>query len=184
MTLQQRREYDTYIHMIYRCYDPKCSQYKHYGGRGIRVCDRWNYYKLDEGEGLRNFLEDMGPKPEGMTLDRIDNDGDYSPENCRWATQEQQNNNTRRNVYLTYKGETMSMSQWSRKTGIPKSTISIRKKRGESDEEALDGWVDEETHKEQEIWLREWVASIKDESVKEMILSSLNNKEVSTFDNL
>jgi hypothetical protein len=75
--------------MRYRCYKKYASGYERYGGGGIRVCDRWLY-------SYQNFLDDMGERPDGMSLDRIDVDGDYSPDNCRWATASQQQLNKRR----------------------------------------------------------------------------------------
>lgn len=89
----QTPEYQTWVRMKQRCYNPKCKGYKNYGGRGIIVCDRWLH-------SFPNFLEDTGERPEGMSLDRINNNGNYEPSNCRWATSKQQSNN-RRNVKLT-----------------------------------------------------------------------------------
>lgn len=79
--------YGRWMGMHYRCSNPKSKGYKNYGGRGIRVCERWQKFE--------NFLADMGEPPPGLTLDRINNDGDYEPDNCRWATWEEQNNNQR-----------------------------------------------------------------------------------------
>ncbi|MET7347444.1 hypothetical protein [Streptomyces mirabilis] len=80
--------YSTWESMIQRCTNPRCKDYADYGGRGITVCQRWRTFE--------NFLADMGVKPEGRSIDRIDNDGSYEPGNCRWATLSEQNSNQRR----------------------------------------------------------------------------------------
>jgi hypothetical protein len=104
-----------------RCLNPKNPAYRDYGGRGIKVCERW----LGK-DGFINFYNDMGKSPKGLSIDRIDNNGDYSPENCRWATQKEQMNNTRRNRYIEYNGITLSITEWAIKSGIPKSTLWAR----------------------------------------------------------
>lgn len=104
--------------MIQRCNNPKNKGYHNYGGRGIAVCDRWLEFK--------SFLEDMGNRPEGLTLDRIDNDRDYCKENCRWATYAQQNRNYRRNVFITINNETKCLKDWCQELNLNYSMVCSR----------------------------------------------------------
>ena len=99
--MSRTRTYKTWMSMKGRCTNPNYPHYPNYGGRGILVCDRWL-------ESFENFLKDMGEAPVEMSLDRIDNDGDYSPENCRWATRSEQQNNKRNTQMLTAFGKTQS----------------------------------------------------------------------------
>jgi len=132
-------EYRTWRGIINRCTDPNQPRFKDYGGRGIRVCDRWRH-------SFENFLADVGPRPEGsrngraiFSLDRIDNDGDYEPGNCRWTTNTVQTRNARSNVKITHGGVTMCLSAWGEKLGIPYITLKWRRARGWSDHEVLFG---------------------------------------------
>ena len=102
--------YNVWSGMRNRCNNTRDQGYKYYGGRGIIVCKRWNKFE--------NFLADMGKKPKGMSIDRIDNGGSYCKDNCRWATNEEQANNTRGNRIIDVDGEEYTMAQLSRKLGI------------------------------------------------------------------
>jgi len=101
-----------------RCNNQHTLAYKNYGGRGIKVCKRW--------EKFENFYKDMGEAPKGMSIDRIDNNGNYEPKNCRWATRVEQANNTRSNHLLTYKGKTQNIAQWAKEIGISYFTLKSR----------------------------------------------------------
>lgn len=114
--------YDTWSGMVQRCTNPKSKSFPAYGGRGISVCPEWLQFQ--------EFARDMGERPEGLQLDRIDNDREYSKANCRWATPLENGNNKRNNVRLTAGGETRSLSEWSRFLGKPLSTIFSRHYRG------------------------------------------------------
>lgn len=117
-----------------RCYNPDNVKYHVYGGRGIVVCDRW----LDKKVGYQNFLLDMGRRPENCnSIDRIDNDGNYEPSNCRWASQREQMNNTRSNHVLTLNGVSLNIMQWSERVGISDRVLHSRLKRGWSVEKTL-----------------------------------------------
>lgn len=127
------RLYRVYNAMKDRCRNPRCKQYADYGGRGIKVCDRW----LGK-HGFSNFLVDMEATfQEGLTLDRTDNDGPYSPENCQWVDRFVQNSHTRKTVTLTHDGKTLTLSQWSRELGIGRDVLCRRRKRGLTTEEIL-----------------------------------------------
>lgn len=110
--------------MIQRCHNPNNPSFVNYGGRGVKVCDRWR-----DVPGA--FAEDMGERPSpAHSIERIDNNGPYSPENCRWATREEQNRNTRQNVNLTHQGETLCVAQWAARLGVPAALIRDRLRLG------------------------------------------------------
>lgn len=121
--------YKSWHAMMKRCHQTGATEYRLYGGRGINVCERW--------QDFRNFLADMGERPTGHSLDRIDPDGHYEPGNCRWATNLEQQNNKRNNTVLTAGGRTMTIQDWHRETGIGSSTIRERLRRGWSTEDAV-----------------------------------------------
>lgn len=117
-------EYAIWRGMIRRCHDTTNSAYRFYGARGVTVCDAWR-------SDFVEFFRDMGARPsQDHSIDRIDTTGPYAPENCRWATREQQANNTRSNARLTFNGETLTVSQWARKIGVCVATLSHRIMRG------------------------------------------------------
>lgn len=121
--------YAAWLAMRQRCSNPRNPKYSDYGGRGIRVCDRWNVFE--------NFLADMGERPEGMTLDRINNDGNYEPGNCRWADRLTQQGNTRWARNVEYNGKTQTILQWSKETGIHSTLIGWRLSHGWTVAQAL-----------------------------------------------
>ncbi len=123
--LSDEKIYHIWRGMMDRCYNPTTESYYLYGKRGIRVCDRWR-----GSNGLMNFLADMGRPTKEQSIDRIDVNGDYCPENCRWATAVEQSNNKRNNVYITYNGQTKTSAQWAHQFGIGVSTLHYRLKRG------------------------------------------------------
>lgn len=114
--------YRVWNHMRSRCQNTKSQFYRHYGGRGISVCERWQRFE--------NFLQDMGPRPDGLSLDRIDNNGNYEPENCRWATNAHQQLNKRTSRLLTAHGKTQNLSLWADEYGIRRPTLAARLGRG------------------------------------------------------
>lgn len=115
----RKRAFQTWADMKQRCYNKNSSQYKNYGARGIKVCDRWI-------NSFENFLLDMGVKEDGMSIDRIDVNGNYEPSNCRWANKYEQQRNRRNNRVLTFNGISMTAREWSKELGIHEATISTR----------------------------------------------------------
>ena len=124
--------YGIWSQIRHRCSSPKFKQYKDYGGRGIKVCERWGGV-----DGFENFLSDMGERPDGHSIDRIDNNGDYSPDNCRWATQSEQHRNTRSNKFVEAFGEKKTIAEWSEIYGVNKKTLAARINRGVPPEDAI-----------------------------------------------
>lgn len=122
-----------WISMIARCCNPDSSSYSNYGARGINVCDRWR-------DSFVAFIADVGRRPSpSHSIERIDNDGDYTPSNTRWATKAEQVRNTRRNKYVTYNGETMILTDWAARAGIGPNTLGTRLSRGWSVEDVING---------------------------------------------
>lgn len=108
--------------MKQRCQNPKARDYSDYGGRGIAVCERWQRFE--------NFAADMGEAPAGMTIERKDNNAGYAPDNCRWATPEEQQLNTRRNRRVAHAGKEQTVTEWAREYGIPSATLFARLNKG------------------------------------------------------
>lgn len=125
-------EWRAWRNMKRRCDSPCRQDYHRYGGRGIKVCERWR-------DSFLAFYEDMGPRPSDQhTLERVDNDGNYEPSNCVWKTRKEQGQNRCNCRYLTYRGETRTISEWADVTGINQATIQSRvKKQGWGVEKAL-----------------------------------------------
>lgn len=122
--------YGVWCEMRRRCNDPKRHNYKYYGGRGIKVCLRWSKVEV--------FISDMMPTwKRGLKLERMDNDRGYSPENCIWQTQYQQNQNSRNVRWITINGITKTMTNWGKHFGLQKQTIYNRIKRGWSEQKAV-----------------------------------------------
>ena len=121
--------YHSWRSMKQRCDNENNKHYSDYGGRGISYCERWTDFS--------NFLEDMGEPEKGMSLDRIDNDGDYTPKNCRWATPKEQNRNRRDNVWITFNGKTLIKTDMAREYNLNVDTLDARLKKGWSLEKAL-----------------------------------------------
>lgn len=130
--MSNTRLYSVWKAMLERCYEPKADRYPIYGGRGISVCDEWRksfsaFYIWAQSNG---YLE-------GLTIDRINVNGNYCPENCRWATRMEQQNNMRTNHLITFRGQTKTIAEWSREIGVDRHVLGSRIRNGWSIERAL-----------------------------------------------
>lgn len=125
-------EYNIWSGIIGRCTNPNDSAYKDYGGRGIRMCERWR-------TSFQSFYEDMGPRPSNAyTVERLNSNGDYEPDNCKWATRTEQNRNTSRNRVITYQDKTQCLSAWVEELGVDRNRFNWLIRKGYSDVTALD----------------------------------------------
>jgi hypothetical protein len=128
---RQTPEFSAWIGMKERCRNPRTKSFSRYGGRGITVCDRWR-------ESFAAFLADMGPRPSPVhSIDRINNDGNYEPNNCRWATRREQSRNRGDNIVITINGESLCAVDWAERAGIPVSVITGRIRTGWNPEAAV-----------------------------------------------
>lgn len=128
------RLYKIYYNMKTRCYNEHSTRYKNYGGRGIVVCDEW----LNDFMSFCDWAYENG-YDDTLTIDRIDNNKGYSPSNCRWVTNQEQSNNRRSNINITYNEKTQTMKQWAEELGINYNTLHMRHFRGWSNKEILFG---------------------------------------------
>lgn len=116
--INQRGTYQTWQDMRQRCSNPDNHNFKNYGARGITICERWATFV--------GFVADMGERPTGKSLDRINNDGNYEPSNCRWATRKEQRDNQRTCRVISYNGQTDILSNWAKRIGIQRATLAYR----------------------------------------------------------
>lgn len=134
-TGRKRRLYGIWSRMRQRCRDPHCKEYINYGGRGIKVCKEWEDYDVFHSWAMGHGYDDA------LTIERIDVNGDYCPQNCKWITRDAQARNKRNSRKITYKGETKVLAEWARTIGIEHSLLRYR----------LDHWGVEKTF---EVWNR------------------------------
>jgi hypothetical protein len=127
--LSATRAYRSWVAMMARCYDRTHKGYHSYGGRGITACDRWL--------NVEAFIADMGPRPCGTSIERVDNSKGYQPDNCKWATPKQQGRNRRSNRMLTANGLTLCVADWADRVGLSKQQIADRLRLGWSDAAAV-----------------------------------------------
>lgn len=121
--------YTVWRTMRARCLYSKSKEFHNYGGRGITICERWNFFP--------NFVEDMGTRPAGYQIERINNDGNYEPSNCKWATPSEQSNNRRVCHHLSFDGKRMTLTQWAKTLNVSKHLIMGRIRRGWKTEDIL-----------------------------------------------
>lgn len=128
---KSKKEYSTWVRIRQRCNNPKHEKYRFYGAIGIKVCSRW--------DSFLNFLQDIGPAPSPKhSIDRIKSSGDYSPDNCRWATQKEQANNMKSNRVISLMSKTMTLSQWCDDRGLNYKLVHNRICKGWSESRALE----------------------------------------------
>lgn len=122
--------YNVWSGMIQRCHNDRARDFKNYGAKGIKVCERWR-------SDFLNFLADMGERPDGMSIDRIDNSGDYEPSNCRWATPKQQSRNKAKTMFLDHDGIRLPVAEWAEKVGLKRKILERRLRDGWPVQKAL-----------------------------------------------
>lgn len=128
--LCRTREYTIWAGMKYRCSNPNSRIFNRYGGRGIRVCERWQKFEA--------FLEDMGFSPSAKhSIERSDVNGDYTPDNCRWATPAEQSRNTTRSTYLEFNGKRQTVADWAIELGVTQTCLRVRLRNGWTIEQTL-----------------------------------------------
>ena len=132
--LKKTRLYGIWLQIKNRCFNSNTGRYKDYGGRGITMCDEWkdNFQTFYDWSMSHGYSDDL-------TIDRIDNNGNYEPSNCRWVTVKEQNRNKRNVKFITYGGKTQTIPEWTKELHLGKETIRERLKRGYTDYEALFG---------------------------------------------
>lgn len=126
---ERKKMYSVWSDMFSRCQNPNNKSFSRYGAKGIDVCDRWQFFE--------NFLADMGQRPDGFTIDRINGSLGYSPENCRWASAHDQSRNKSNNKVLDFEGKSMIVNDWAVFLGVPRTLIRDRLKMGWSVEKTL-----------------------------------------------
>lgn len=141
VALYKQPWYGSYRSMMDRCYRETSGNYKFYGGRGIEVCEAWHDPVI-----FAKWASESGYK-KGLWLDRIDTNGDYCPENCKWSTPQEQANNRRNNNVLTYRGESHTLAEWARILGVKKSLIKTRVWYGWSPERVIEQEVERHERK-------------------------------------